>query len=46
MKDQIDFLTQQVKALQKKLKKAKKLNQKLIDRVEVVEPEIVTFKNK
>jgi phage shock protein A len=44
MKDQIEFLTQQVKALQKELKKAKKLNQKLIDRIEVLEPEIVTFK--
>ena len=42
MKDQIEFLTQQVKALQKELKKAKKINQKLIDRVEVVEPEILT----
>ena len=47
MKDQIEFLTQQVKALQKELKKAKKLNQKLIDRIEVNEySEIVTFKNK
>jgi hypothetical protein len=43
MKDQIEFLTQQVKALQKELKKVKKINQKLIDRVEVNEEEVVSF---
>ena len=41
MNEQIEFLTQQVKALQRELKKAKKLNQKLIDRIEVIELEIV-----
>ena len=45
MKDQIEFLTQQVKALQKELKKAKKLNQKLIDRIEVNEEEVVSFES-
>jgi archaellum biogenesis ATPase FlaH len=44
MKDQIEFLTQQVKALQRELKRAKKLNQKLIDRIEVNEPEVVIIK--
>jgi hypothetical protein len=46
MKDQIEFLTQQVKALQRELKRVKKLNQKLIDRIEVNEPEVVIIKNR
>ena len=46
MKDQIEFLTQQVKALQKEVKRLKKINAKLTQSIEVVEPEIVTFKNK
>jgi hypothetical protein len=38
MKDQIEYLNQRVEALQKELKRMKKINKKLINQIEVNQP--------
>jgi hypothetical protein len=37
MKDQIEFLTQRVEALEKEVKRLEKINKKLINKTEVVD---------
>ena len=41
MKDQIEYLTQRVEALQKEVKRLKKINKKLINKTEVLDYEII-----
>jgi predicted RNase H-like nuclease (RuvC/YqgF family) len=41
MKDQIEFLTQRVEALQKEVKRLKKINKKLINKTEVLDFQII-----
>jgi len=41
MKDQIEYLTRRVEALQKEVKRLKKINKKLINKTEVLDYEII-----
>ena len=41
MKDQIEYLTQRVEALQKEVKRLKKINKKLINKTEVLDYQII-----